>query len=344
MSKNELSKESRSKGGMARRDALTQEERADIARKAASARWNAEVPQATHEGQLTIGTANLAAAVLPNGKRLLNQGTFLQALGRARTPKAGTGGMTMADGLPPFLQADVLQPFISDDLRQSTTPIFYRTKSGARSVGYDAQLLPLVCEVYLALRDSGKRSAPFAHIIRACDALMRGLAKVGIVALVDEATGYQDIRDRIALQALLDRYLRQELAAWAKRFPDEFYRHIFRLRKWTWKGMKKNRPQVVAAYTKDLVYARLAPGVLKELEKRTPSDENGRRRTRFHQWLSDDVGHPALAQHLHAVIGLMRASTTWPQFTGMMDVAFPKRGESLMLPFMMDTPAPKAAE
>jgi hypothetical protein len=61
---------------------------------------------------------------------------------------------------------------------------------------------------------------------------MRGLAHVGIIALVDEATGYQDVRDRLALQAILDAYLRKELAAWAKRFPEEFYRQIFRLRDW----------------------------------------------------------------------------------------------------------------
>ena len=32
----------------------------------------------------------------------------------------------------------------------------------------------------------------------------------------------------MALQAILDAYLRKELA-WAKRFPDEFDRQIFRL-------------------------------------------------------------------------------------------------------------------
>ena len=74
--------------------------------------------------------------------------------------------------------------------------------------------------------------------MRACELLMRGLAHVGIIALVDEATGFQQIRDRDALQAILDAYLRKELAAWAKRFPDEFYQQIFRLRGWQWKGMK----------------------------------------------------------------------------------------------------------
>lgn len=203
------SMEPQSKGGFARRDALTAEERSEIARKAASARWNADVPQATHEGPLEIGNATMTAFVLPNGKRLLSQGTFLRAIGRARTPKAGTGALTTAGGLPFFLQAEALRPFISEELRMATTPIFFRTVGGKRAVGYDAELLPMVCEVYLQLRDSavaetGKPPSQYEHIIRACDALMRGLAHVGIIALVDAATGYEKIRDRLALQAILD--------------------------------------------------------------------------------------------------------------------------------------------
>ncbi|HEY7245360.1 MAG TPA: P63C domain-containing protein [Xanthobacteraceae bacterium] len=215
------------------------------------------------------------AAVLPNGLRLLSQGTFLQAIGRSRTPKAGTGGLTTIDGLPFFLQAEQLKPFISNDLMMSTTPIIFRMKSGQRTVGYDARLLPMVCEVYLKLRDHAlarTRKIPrqYEHIIRQCDALMRGLATVGIIALVDEATGYQETRDRMALQAILDKFLRKEFAAWAKRFPDEFYQQIFRLRGWEWRGMKINRPQVVAHYTGDLVYERLLPGILQNWNSATP--------------------------------------------------------------------------
>jgi len=119
-----------------------------------------------------------------------------------------------------------------------------------------------------------------------------------------------------------------------KRFPDEFYQQIFRLRGWTWKGMSVNRPQAVAGYTCDLVYARLAPGILKELEVRNPVDDRGRRRAKHHQWLTEDVGHPALAQHLYAVIGFMRIAQTWNQFVTNLDIAFPKRGDALRLPFM----------
>lgn len=208
----------------------------------------------------------------------------------------------------------------------------FRTPQGRKAWGYRADLLTQVCEVYLQARDDKKLLKEQEKFARACELLMRGLAHVGIVALVDEATGYQDVRDRQALQAILDKYLRKELAAWAKRFPDEFYQHIFRLRGWEWRGMYINGPRVLANYTKDIVYKRLAPGILEQLEKLNPRDERGIRQAKHHQWLTEDIGHPALAQHLHAVIGLMRVSKTWDEFKRLLDIAFPKRGDTLLLP------------
>jgi len=76
--------------------------------------------------------------------------------------------------------------------------------------------------------------------------------------------------------------------------------------------MAVNRPQSVGRYTKDIVYARLAPGVLKELEGRNPRDERGYRKSKHHQWLTHDVGHTALAQHLYAVIGFMHGDDDFP--------------------------------
>jgi len=169
-------------------------------------------------------------------------------------------------------------------------------------------------------------------IAEKAEILFRSFAHVGIVALVDEATGYQYIRDRDALQAILDAYLRKELAAWAKRFPDEFYEQMFRLRGWQWKGMKINRPQVVGKYTNDLVYERLAPGILNELQERNPKVSRGERQSKHHQWLTEDVGHPALAQHLYGLIGFMRASDNWEQFYRLVQRAYPKKGDNLLLP------------
>ena len=86
----------------------------------------------------------------------------------------------------------------------------------------------------------------------------------------------------------------------------------------------------------DIVYERLAPGVLEELKRRNPVVETGRRRHKFHQWLTEDVGHPALAQHLYAVMTLMRISPNWKTFRHQSERAFPKKGQNLLLPLDYD--------
>lgn len=325
----------KAKGGVARAKSLTPYERREIAKKAASARWNDVLPRATHEGALIIGDLEIACAVLNDGRRMLTQSSFMRALGRARQAK-GRAYYKGDVNLPAFLTAQNLKPFISSELEKTSSQIEFRAR-GRRAYGYPAELLPKICDVFLDAAKAGVLLTNQKHIAERAMVLMRGLAHVGIVALIDEATGYQEVRERQALQAILEAFLRKELAAWAKRFPDEFYQQIFRLKGWQWKGRRVNPPQVLGHYTKDIVYARLAPQILDELENRNPV-ERGKRAAKHHQWLTEDVGHPALAQHLHAVITLMRVSQTWEYFKEMLDIAHPKRGDTLSLPLMLDPP------
>jgi hypothetical protein len=316
-----------SKGGTERAKALSADERHQIARKAADARWAKGLPQATHEAELEIGNAKIACAVLDTTKRVLTQETFLTAIGRAAKAKAGTGSRSMVevvDGLPPFLAANNLKPFISDDLRESTTPILYRTTRGQRAYGYDASLLPKVCEVYLRARDEKVVLPSQSHIVDACDILMRALAHVGIIALVDEATGYQADRARRALAEILEKFISEELRRWVKTFPAAYFKELCRLRGIAFSSDMK-LPQYFGKLTNDIVYRRLAPGVLQELQERNPRTESGHRKHKYFQWLTEDIGHPKLLQHLGLVVGVMKLSEDYDDFKEKLDRIAPVR-------------------
>jgi hypothetical protein len=295
-----------------------------------------KILKATHPGELKIGNASIPVAVLEDGTRVITQRGMFVALGMHKNPSKG---QTAIANRPGFLSANNLTPFIPEELTRSWTPIEIRLPKGSGgfkgniAFGYKAEILPLACNVYMDAKDAGALARNQLHIAEAAKILHRGFAILGITALIDEATGYQEVRDKQALQAILEKFLRKEFAAWAKRFPDEFYQEMFRLRGWQWKGMKVNRPSVVGNYTKDLIYSRLAPGIVEELERRNPKDEKGNREAKHHQFLTDDIGHPALAQHLYATIGFMRASSTWDQFYRMMQRAFPKLNSNLVLNF-----------
>jgi hypothetical protein len=323
----------RARGGIARAESLSPEQRHDIARKAATARWAKDLPFATHEGVITaMGDLSVSCAVLNTGQRVLTQSGFMIALGRARQAK-GRQHYKGDVNLPAFLTAQNLKPFISNVLEVTSSQVEFRSKNGHRAFGYAGDLLPEVCDVFIKADRAGKLKITQKHIADRAHIIMKALAHTGIAGVIDEATGYQEVRDKHALQAILDKYLRKELAAWAKRFPDEFYKEMFRLRAWQWLSVSGKRPGIVGRYTNDLVYERLAPGILEELEARNPKNLQGGRRGKHHQFLTEDIGHPALAQHLHAVTGFMRAASTWDQFYRMINRAFPKKGETIELAF-----------
>ena len=284
---------------------------------------------------LVIGNIKIECYVLEDETRVLSRGGFQGALGRHRTSRRHQP----PDGvnLPAFLAAGNINEFISSDLATASTPVKFKAPArGPVAYGYRAELLPQVCEVYLQAQDAGVLLRSQRHIAERAQFLIRGLATVGIIALVDEVTGYQEIRDRLDLNKILDRFLLKERAKWAKRFPDDFYREIFRIKGWPWQGMKVNRPQVVGRYTNDIIWDRIAPGVREELEKRNPKNESGERPVHHHQWLTHDIGHPELQKHLIGVIALMKSVRTehgWTECLRRIQRVFPKIGETIPLEF-----------
>ena len=266
---------------------------------------------------------------------------MLMAIGRSRTPKAGTGGTVNVDGLPFFLSAEVLKPFITDELRLSTTPIFFRLRSGPRAVGYDALLLPMVCKVYQSLRDSLMQKltkgtpeeaknaksvyAKYEHIITRCDELAHGFSRRGILALVDDATGYQDDRVRQDIDRIIETYVAPSLRPWAQKFPHEFFRQTYRLLGWEYEPGKTKHSPYMGKFINKYVFEALPPGVLDELKARLPKNEKGNRRAKLWQLLTIDTGIPHLDRQLTADITLMQIADKKEEFEHNWDRLFGKQ-------------------
>jgi hypothetical protein len=281
-----------------------------------------KILKATHEGQLKILDRILPCAVLEDGTRIISRASIFAAFER---PVGGTRAK-----LPRFMEANNLQPYINQDIQEVAKLVEYVGKNNKIIKGYRADILPSLCDIYLQAAKDRRIKKNQQKLVDIAEIMIRSLAKVGITALVDEATGYQNVRAKDALQIILDKYLVQEFATWSKRFPDEFYIEMFRLKQWDINKVKfTNRPGIVGTYTNDIVYERLAPNIVEELKKRNPKD-NGYRKVKHHQFLTDDIGHPALEQHLHTVIAFMRASTSWDSFKRLLQRALPKKNEQML--------------
>lgn len=321
-----------SRGGKARAERLSAKERSEIARRAAASRWAKDLPTAFYTGDISIGDSKISCAVLEDGTRVLTQSDMMRALNRSRQAK-GRGFYDSDVNLPAFLTAKNLKPFISNELYVTSSQIEFKLPSGQRALGYKAEMLPQVCEVYLKARDAEALVRSQYHVAQRADLLMRGLAHVGIVALVDEATGYQRDRAKDALAKILEQFIAKELQPWVHTFPDLYYEELFRLRGLDFPRDKVKRPQYFGHLTNDIVYKRLAPGVREELDKSTPKTPSGRRKHHMHRKLTPEMGHPKLREHLASVTTVMRLSSDYDDFIGKLDRLHPRYDETMPFDF-----------
>ncbi|MDG5748556.1 P63C domain-containing protein [Qipengyuania sp. XHP0207] len=328
-----------SKAGKASASRLSPEERSARAAAGAQARWakadpsRATLPRAicgSHDKPLKIGDTLIPCYVLEDETRVLTASGLSEGLGLAR------GGSMVAgmNRLELFASRKKINPFISNKLTERIqSPLVFLTPTGGKAYGYDAEVLVELCEAVLAAREAGALQKQQMRIAQQCEALTRGLARVGIVGLVDEATGYQKVRARNALEQILNQWLTKELQPWRKQFPDDYYRRIFELNGWEFDPTSVKRPGVIGTWTNDLVYDRLGPGLKEELEDYAGRDEEGRLKHHLHRHLTSSHGLPELQNHLAGVVALMKAATNWHQFKEMVRRAYPKPATTLSMAF-----------
>lgn len=291
-----------------------------------------KILRATHEGKLNIGGVDLDVAVLEDGTRIITQAAVFKTLDR---PSRGNARVI---GIPVFMDAKKLQPFITDELRAVINRIEYKNIGGKYQQGYDATILPLVSELYLKARRAGAIIQPNQMVTaQKAEILTVALSKVGMIALVDEATGYQHDRENDELQKILKAYISEELLPWQKRIPDIYYQELFRLNGWdyTVSGIKK-RPSCIAKWTNTIIYEQLPQDVLKTLKERTPKSESGNRLHRFHQLLTLDVGDPNLNAQIQQVLALFKISDTMEEFWQHFDKLKDRNSGQMHLPFKFD--------
>jgi len=329
-----------SKGGKARARVLAPQRRKEIAQEGARVRWENNkdyskdeaitIHPATRLSTLHIGNIELPCAVLSDRTRVITYTSVTRTLGRVMGGKQRKLARLTKRGvqrLPDFLYGTALEPFVPESLRIAlNNPILFRAKGGIRRA-VNARLIPEICDVWLNARDAKALQPSQKHIAQNADILMRGLAHVGITALIDEATGYQEIRDRDELNRILEAYIAKELLPWTKRFPDEFYEQLFRLRGWQYRPVSVKRPKYVGKLTNELVYEKLPKGVLNDLRSKNPVTPKGYRKYRHFQFLTEDIGNPHLEKQLVAVTTLMKVSPNWATFYRLFGRAYSRQGE-----------------
>lgn len=312
-----LSQTGARKGGKSRAQNLNPAERSDIARRAVQARWakagkapttdtkdEPELPYSLFRGELSIGDVTFEVHVLSNGKRVLKQREVVRVLSNGRE----SGHLSRyLDRIP---GADL------EGLAAKT--IQFRVPGARNGIGYEATLLIEICDLYLEARDRDELTRKQLPLAQMAETVIRATAKVGIVALIDEATGYQRVRERNALQLKLQAFIADEMAEWARMFPTEFWLELARLEGVDYSP--RHRPLRWGRYVMMFVYDAVDPDVGKELRRKNP---NPQFRKNHHQWLREH-GREKVNNQIQQVIAIMKLCDDMEDFKAKFAKVFQK--------------------
>ena len=276
---------------------------------------------------MVIGDIEIPCYVLEDETRVLSQRGLQSAIGMSTGgARRGTGERRIAEFVGYLGRKGI---GINALTASAESPIEFQPPGGGRTAyAYNAEVLVDLCECILDAYEKKLLSKQQERIARRAYILVRGLTRLGVIGLVDEATGYQEIRSKRALATILEEWIAEKHQEWTRTFPYEFYELIYKLKQWPGPDGHRRTP-LIGHYTNDVVYDRLAPGVLDELRRKNPTLPAGYRKNHHHQWFTPDFGHPKLKEHLIGVMALMRAAPNWTAFKRSLQRAYPKLKEQM---------------
>ena len=154
---------------------------------------------------LVIGGIEIPCYVLEDETRVLSQRGLQSGIGMG-SGGARTAGARRIGEFIGYIESKGIE--INNLSARAYSPIEFHPPGGGRTAfAYPAAMLVDLCKIVLEARDAGALHVRQAHIAQRADILIRGLATVGIIALVDEATGYQRIREERALATILEKFI-----------------------------------------------------------------------------------------------------------------------------------------
>lgn len=314
-----------SRGGKARASSLPPARRSEIAKAAARARWlspelKGQMPEASSQGLLPIGDVEIDCYVLKDRRRLIHKRAMARALGLK-----SEGGNAFQKTISRKTLGSKIPPELRDKLENH---IVFKPLSGDPAHGYEATVLIELCDALVAARDELPASQRF--LAHQAEIIIRSAAKVGIIALIDEATGFIEDKRRTEYLEFWKQCIREEARRWeAAEFPDDLFEMFYKIY-----GLQRlnpdstRHPKFFGKLIRKYIYQPLLNSngaILEQLDEKNPAVyANGGRRYKLFQFLSDEVGLPALRAQIWQVVGIGRTARSKVQLETRFYEAFPE--------------------
>lgn len=180
-----------------------------------------------------------------------------------------------------------------------------------------------MCQEYVDSLGKGLLLKTQMHLAVQASRMLCAFAKVGIIALVDEATGYQAQRAACELSFAYRAILLESQRDWDLMWPAECVVALCSLHGVRYIG--GSYPHFLASTFDRLYRAILGDAVVDELKRRNPEPKFG---TNHHQWLTPEA-REVVRRNIDIVTLLARQSGSKDEFWARIDNQF--RDESLQL-------------
>lgn len=253
-------------------------------------------PFAKWKGKIDLAGEELDCYVLDTEERVIALRATVKAIADADS-----------GDLAKFIGVSALNAFINKDLILAELIEFSIPGTQMKGLGMTTEHFELICRGYVqALYQGAPLTDRQRQIAIKCAVLTSGLARTGLDALIDEATGYQYERAEDALQVKLRAFIAEELRAWEKTFPDELWEEFGRLT--NWQSPLKSRPKWWGKLVIELIYDTLDPDVAEYLRNNKPPSD-----VRWHQQLTEDLGVRQLVSRCYEIIGMAKTCRTMPE-------------------------------
>jgi len=278
-------------------------------------------PIAVCSADLIVGddpTAAIACYVLSDGRRVISRTSALRAIASSESATVGGDLVRYVKPAEAFLKVDLADEMIKFDLDNVSNKEVY---------GITAECFLDICRAFVKARDAGVlETERQQEIAIKAGAFLSACANVGLIALIDEATGYQYTRADDALRVKLRAYLEEQMRPWEKTFPDELWIEFGRLT--NWKGGVQQRPKYWGKLVNELVYEYLDKDVFEWLKENAPPPRHGQN---YHQWLTSNYGLRKLIEHIWMLVGMAAACQTMEALRYRMAERFGKQPFQMML-------------
>lgn len=250
------------------------------------------LPVAKWMGIIELAQSQIDCYVLEDGRRVLSINGAVRALAGLETGHGRLDKYIGITALKPYIDV----PAIMDGLIEFEIP--GNNFGNARGLTTD-QFEEIMGAFVAAMTEEVKFTRNQLQMAFRCALLLRGLAKTGLVALVDEATGYQHNRAENELQVRLKAYISSDLRVWSKTFNDEFWEQLGRLT--GWKDSLTNRPRYWGKLVIKFIYDTLPKEVADYLKSNRPP-----KGVMWHQQLTENYGVRMLVTRCIEVTTLAR--------------------------------------